>query len=426
MMELVPAQPDQGETALELRANFFRMSIYFAIGHSCAMTPLVYATSALESQAAYLGNMTLYIAMLISALVLAIPIIGMVGHRRAMVAAMALYTVYVLGFSFASMSTAPSMQRVFFISGSMCAGVAGGLLWTAEGSYMKRSAEAIAREENTAQTLVNSELATQFAFYYLLSEEVAKILWSCLMFVGMTVQTTGLLYAAFALGSCFAMTLVSELPQSKEDQPVCAKLLGTVSLWSDVRIWLLSPTNITFGLSAAYMNGYFNANIASKELGDKYIGFLTAFTVIVSWALTKVYGYFGQRFGNSIPIFVGAASFAGIPILMLATHCCQEWGWCILAFYVLQGSGRSVYESANKAVFADTFKGADSESAFANCILQMAASSAFCFFVSAEMGAPQMQIVVLLFALVTPVAYMSKLYLDPRGDEAEPLNQKSV
>jgi len=422
------AQSDQQDEP-DLRANFLRMSIYFAIGHGCATTPLVYASSILDSQVAYLGNGTLYIAMLLSALILAVPITSRTGLKGGMVAAFVLYAVYAAGFSAAAMAAAPALQGVFFVLGSMSGGLAAGILWTAQGGFMARTASAIADTENEPHQLVNSELATQFAFYYLLFEEVAKVLFTCMMSAGISAGISSWLYVLLSVASAFAMSQVVDFepPAEMQEKLVSAKLLATFSLWSDLRIWLLSPTNITFGVAAAYMNGYFNANIGSKVLGAKNIGILSAITVLVSVCMTRLYGVFGQRYGNLVPISIGAASFACMALLMLATSCCQEWGWWIVIFYALQGSGRAVYESTNRAVFADTFKGSDIEAAFANCILQMALSSAICFFASAYVQGQRLEIALLILALLTPVAYIAKTHLDAHiSPEADPLLLKSA
>jgi hypothetical protein len=411
-----------------LRANFLSMSIYFAIGHGCCTTPLVYATSVLDSQVAYIGNATLYVFMLVSALILAVPAVDRTGLKGGMVASYALYAVYVGFFSFAGMATETGIQGLFFITGSICGGTAAGVLWTAQGGYMAKTAAVISEVELVSRESLNSELTTHFAFYFLLIEVVAKVAWTGFMVLGLSVQLTGFIYAVLTMLSMCGMTQVIDLESAApKGKPVLNKLLGTVELWSDMRIWLLSPTNITFGLAAAYMNGYFNANIASKELGQKYIGILAAFTVIISSAVTKTYGFLGQRYGNIVPISIGAASFASIPILMIAMHCCNDFGWWLLIFYALQGSGRAVYESANKAIFADAFRGEQTEGAFANCVLQMSLSSAVCFFASAVVQGDVLQKALLVFALLTPVAYIAKTYLDPpMSDEAGPLLEKSA
>lgn len=397
----------------DLRSEFFRMSVVLAIGHGTATTPLVYASSVLDPKVAYLCNGTLYSFMLLSSLLFAVPTVGRFGHRGSLVISLGLYSVYVGSFSLATMLPTPFMQGALFIPGSICAGLAAGILWTAQGGYFSHCGATIAREEKQPRELVNSQLATQFAFYYLLFEVLSKVLWSALMIASVSVAGTALLFVAVAMASSFAMTSVADTQHVQAERPAAAQVLDAVRLWSDVRIWLLSPMNITFGVSAAYMNGYFNAQVGSKVLGAQSIGYLSALAVLTSCAMTWVYGSCSQRFGNIVAISIGAASFAGIPILMLFAGVSQEWGWWICIFYVFQGSGRSFFENTNKAIFADTFKGADAEASFANGVMQLAASSALCFFLSAVVAGTRLAIAVLVFAILMPTLYIVKTSLDP-------------
>jgi len=417
-------QSSQIEEKRDLRTQFFYMSIVFAIGHGTATTPLVYASSLLDPQVAYACNGTLYILMLLSSLLFAVPVIGTTGLKGGLVAGLALYGVYAGSFSLAAMSTTPFVQGVFFIPGSICGGIAAGLLWTAQGGYLTHCGTAISEQEKQPRELVNSQLATQFAFWYLLFEVLSKILWSLSMMVGFSVPTIGTVYVGLAVVSCCLMCRVGDVQNTQSEKSESLKCMAAFRLWPDVRIWLLSPTNITFGIAAAYMNGYFNANIAAKVLGVDAIGYLSALTVLTSCTMTWVYGGLSQSFGNLVPITIGAVSFAGISLLVLffCTKGCQDWGWWLIVFYVLQGSGRSVFENANKAVFADTFKGADAEGAFANSVLQLGASSAICFLMSTIVAGWQLAMAVLIFAILMPTLFMVKMYLDPAENaEAHPL-----
>lgn len=401
------------------------MSIYFAIGHGCATSPLAYASSSLNEHVAYVGNAVLYLATLASALVLALPVVDYTGLRGGMVLGLGCYSVYATAFAIAALSSDLTVQWIFWVTGSLCGGLAAGILWTAQGAYMAISAVRISEADGETRENVNRDLSTQFAFYYLFFEVASKIVFTLVMLTGASAGVVGAVYAVFCIGSAAAMTLVqsiSQKQQSEENSFHLRKLLGAVRLWSQLRTWLLSPTNVTFGIAAAYMNGYFNAHFGSKVAGQKYIGFLTALTVMTSVITTKCWGYLGSRFGNLVPICAGATSFGLIGFLMLVTSCCKDWGWWIVMFYMLQGSGRAVYENTNKAVFADTFKGEDAEGGFANCVLQMSIASAVLFFLSTSVSGNALEWLVLVFAVVTPLAFIAKEKLDRQSDpEAQPL-----
>ena len=61
------------------------------------------------------------------------------------------------------------------------------------------------------------------------------------------------------------------------------------------RIWLLSPTNVAFGVGAAYMNGYFNAQVAAPLAGTAAVGALAALTVATAALGAVAFSSWGQQ-----------------------------------------------------------------------------------------------------------------------------------
>lgn len=104
------------------------------------------------------------------------------------------------------------------------------------------------------------------------------------------------------------------------------------------------------------------------------------------------------------------------------TNGTMQWGWGLLIFSVLQGSGRAVYESTNKAIFSDFFNGADAQGAFANCFFQMSVASALCFLLQTVLTQRALEVLVLTFALATPMSYYLTRHLNSvKSDEVLPL-----
>merc|ERR1711934_364118 len=147
----------------------------------------------------------------------------------------------------------------------------------------------------------------------------------------------------------------------------------------DVRVWLLSFTNLTFGFCAAFMNGYVNEHYVkdSTAFNESAIGFLTAITAVVAGLSATVFARLSKRFGK---------------------------GWVL--FFVLHGLGRGVYESTNKVAFADFFPG-KAPGAFANCMMQNSFAFAVCFFLSAAFQSQPSVLagIVLTLAALTGPSY---------------------
>jgi len=416
-MAVIEAQAAmENDKSVAVRKNFKVMALCFSVNHSCSTAPLIFASSVLDTDVAYLGNGVLYTVSVVSTMLLAVMTVDIVGLKGGLILGTLLYSIYVACFTgalfFAEVLT---VQYVLFVSGSTCCGLAAGILWTAEGGYMARSATMLSESSpGMTREAATAELAGDFAFNYLLLEVAGKLAWGFLMHAGMSVTQVGLVYVAMSVASMCALFVIDPVESGGAQADArdtvrkspFSKLFATIRLWKDPRIWLLSPTNITFGFGAAYLNGYFNATYEAPELGTKSLGTLCAVTVGCAAVLSKyVYGPLGTKFGKGVPITIGALSFAGIPILVLSTNCCEGFGWWMLIFYVLQGSGRAVYESTNKAVFSDFFTGEDTEGAFANCAMQMSVASAALFFASGRIDGQMLAASVMVSAVITPLVY---------------------
>lgn len=98
-----------------------------------------------------------------------------------------------------------------------------------------------------------------------------------------------------------------------------------------------------------------------------------------------VYGRLGQRIGNQTPIVAwGALCFAGFAVINLAVGANDLGHWIFLVLLaILFGSGRSTWEGAFKATFADYFP-KEKAAAFANVQLQSGIASTIGFFLTSS------------------------------------------
>merc|ERR1711988_1977178 len=167
---------------------------------------------------------------------------------------------------------------------------------------------------------------------------------------------------------------------------VMGKILSAMSLWSDPKLWLLQTTNITFGFAAAWLAGWVNKHITSKALkGTSFIGFASAILSGLAAILAKVLAPLARTIGKGPVLALGAIAFLCLAIFSkwVGPRPAEDWGWGAVIFYVFMGIGRAVYESTNKAIFADFFPGEKSAGAFANVFVFGTSASCVAFILGA-------------------------------------------
>lgn len=373
--------------AARLTMNWHCMSVLFGINHGTATTPMIFASTLLDKQVGYMGNSMLYVFTCVSALFLCLPILAAKGQRGALRLGMTLYAMYAGSFALAAMSPNGSWQQWFiFLPGSSLGGIASSLVWTAQGVYMDRSVTATLRTktEGSRQQATASH-SSAFAAYYLFFEVACKLAASTALSFGVTPPVIFSACLAFGIASAAGCGALLDLGHAQGNQQACDKLLKAVKLWPNPIIWFLSLTNLTFGFTAAFMNGYVNATYTKEQLGNQYVGFFASVTAVTAAVLSLVFGAAAKRIGAKGPfLLLGSVCFFAIPALVLSVSV-DGWGAWLSVFYLLQGCGRAVYESINKGVFADYFPGELSEGAFANSMMQSGLSFAFGFFFSATL-----------------------------------------
>mmetsp|Transcript_69401 Transcript_69401/g.165351 ORF Transcript_69401/g.165351 Transcript_69401/m.165351 type:complete len:469 (-) Transcript_69401:137-1543(-) len=384
-------------SAEEVRANFNLMGVLFALNHGVVTTPLAVSSSLLEIDVASFANGLLYAVTLFSSLLLGAPVVGKLGPKGGLLLGMFFYCVYIACFAGALLT-----EQALFTAGSACGGLAAGILWTAQGTYFTSSADKLATITGQSREEATSELSGQFAFAYLLLEVLSKLGFSALQALGFEVWIIASVYFVLGAVSLVLMFQVYDFPSPSGAAKPLDKVLAAASLWTDPVIWLLAPTNLSFGFCAAYMNGFVNANFAAQELGQESVAFLGAVTALAAALLSKAYSPLSSTYGKAPIIALGAGCAFVIPLL--TRDGCVGWGWLLLSLYLLQGSVRAVYESTNRATFSDFFPG-QSEGAFANCMLQSSFGFATCFFLQTSLTAEQLSSIIAALAVLTPAGY---------------------
>jgi len=376
------AAADAIEGNLKLMANCFG-AVHAGVG-----ALIVYSTSLFSERCGSLANGIFYFSTLPGSLLVAVPMLALLGRRNCLIVSFAAYCAYCLLFPLA-MALQPAKlpeetclaagPGLLFV-GSSLAGLGAGILWSSQGSYFAQASKLLAVEGE--EKAVTARLSGVFAVRYLAWEFAVKLLVSLVQ----SLQLEGLSIAAVGVLAVVATAIFSRyeaLPGEQERQPVqrnqvVEKLASVVALWPDPLIWLLSPTNIAFGFGSAFMNGYFNAEITSREVGREFIGTLTACTVASAALSSSFYSSLGEQYGKGYPLALGA--FAFLCTMCLTATQMSGWKAGILVAYVLWGLGRGSYESVNRAVVADMYPGKTSDVAFANFAFQQCTAASMAYF----------------------------------------------
>lgn len=314
-------------------------------------------------------------------------VVAALGPKRTLVLAESFSTSYAVLFACATTRVrgGPS-QWALYVAGSVLGGAGAGLLSVAHGTFFQRTVAVVAGDQPPEAT--SAELGGRLASIVLLSEFAVKTATSLLQGKFLQWQLCAPLvdlhvmffcFAAVAGIMTFAMSTVADPPVPHDPSPQAGGALNRMraafELWRGPTIWCLGVMNVLFGVCAAYMNGFVNASFADRnpEFGVGSLGSLAAGTCLVAAACAELFARVGKRTGKGFVMGIGSVVFFIIPSsIMLHTprESNRYWGQALASLYLLQGIGRGVYESTNKAVFSDFFTGSQAPAAFANVRLQ--------------------------------------------------------
>lgn len=407
----------------ELRSLLLLMSVAVGINHAAVTTPIGYASTVLEPKIGDYANAILFGTSICYSLFGAPLTMMCLGPKRGLILGMSAYTAYVFCFAAACMAcrvqvfseeqceVGGPVQWGWATVGSLLGGIGAGLLWPCQGALFAHLSQAMSSiradvsQTRGAEALQDaaardtSELSSTFAVIFLSFEFVQKALFSMLQSLGMPAYLVFEIYGGLALLATLMFAtyfrirsmvfLVRQVSYSFEDGrdqkiPLSTDLVDVLKLWLDPKLPLLMFTNLTFGLSAAWVNGYVNATFLAEAVSSKHlIGALGALTAVVAAICSKACGVLASKYGKTPVIFFGAGCFFLIGALSQITWPHGKgpggWGLGILLFYLLQGCGRGVYESTNKGLFADFFPGERAIPAFTNVMVQSSLSAAISF-----------------------------------------------
>lgn len=363
-------------------------------------------------------------------------LLSTLGSKKGLGLALGAYSVYVFVFAIAVSLCAPEngqcikaepLQMPIALIGALIGGMGAGLLWTCQGAFLTLLCETLADQESRPKEQVTAEVMGTWGLIFLGCECSVRALTTVFIkYAELSVPTVFYIWAAVAFVSTFTfLAFASDFNRSKSpasSASITEKLLAAVSLWREPQLWLLQCTNITFGFAVAWNSGYVSGSILSPALGSGFIGFAGALLSGIAAILSKLFGILSQRCGKAPFVLLGALAFLCLGIFSKWVGQPVEWGWGTLVFYVFMGIGRAVYESTNKAIFADFFPGAKSPGAFANVFVFNSLSSTVAFILGAFYKAPSVPLpelyLLLGFAALTFPGFLIATLLQKRSTAA--------
>ncbi|CAK9014708.1 unnamed protein product [Durusdinium trenchii] len=448
-----PSKEDFAEPAVvsplepkRYRREFAIMTWMLSLNHAAVTTPILYASSVLTNASGQAGNAVLYGATLICSLFFSTLIFGLLGSKRGLSLSMGLYSVYVLLFAIAaalcdekheengSCIRGGHLQLPINLVGALVGGLGAGILWTCQGAFFSEVCARVAAAEGDDMPKVTAELAGSFALVFLAMEAVVRASATILTkHAHLDYPAVFLIFAGLAVASTVIFQLLAKETESEPRRTgdLCGKALSALRQWTDPQTWFLQCTNLTFGFAAAWLGGHIGREILTEALSSEFIGYAGALLSALASGLSLVLGQVARRMGKGPVVALGSMAFLFLGILSQYVGKPATWGWGVLVFYLLMGLGRAVYESTNKAIFADFFPGEKSAGAFANVFVFGTSASTVAFTLGAVGKASEELYLLLTFAVLTMPGYLTacviKRHLEKREQEtASPSVEASV
>jgi len=421
------------------------MSIFFSINHGCVVAVLGFAYGLLGKTGSY-ANGSLYLTYALTALIASTALIEVMGPRRSLIVATALYSVYVLSFPLAMITpnSQPAIEITIAIFGGVIGGFAAGFLWSAQGTYFATSAKHYAEEHGIELKAANTYLASVFAGIFLGMEVLLKLLPDTLSPLGNDLITLYMqekhpkkisaqnlivliVYSSLAVFSVFGLCGIQQLgnvrkPQetallaSAEGSRMSLKVMAAaVALWfEDPLVLLLAPIQVTFGVSAVMLGNVVTGSVVKDRFGEDWItvgGLLTALVAASAALLQFPFKQIASSRLGKMPLMLGGqgalVTLAAI-IFTQGAATLRRLDVLILC-YLLQGIGRACYEGTNKALYADFFP-SRSSAAFSNIVLANGVASASMFFLYPSikdlMAGKLLPLIALSLGVLTILSYL--------------------
>ena len=337
----------------DLYRNFLMMSFFFALNHACIVSCLAYSTTILGNALGGYGSGMLYIAYALTALMLAKPVVSMVGPKLGLVLGLIGYCVYVIGFLLAILI--PVLSWPIFLLSAVIGGMSGGLLWPAQGKYFTANAKLYAQSSGLSIEDINSTFAGLFSLSYLGMETLTKLLATLiyLMFPSIAYYLVFTVYTILAVVACVFMLSIDDLQEfgtwELDWKAISKQTVASITIvFQDVRLALLIPFQISFGFTSSFVPYYILGTVVagSSHLGDTYVGLLSALIVLTGAAVSMPSAEIANYLGKPMVMTIGGLCLLLTGALLFHTTDESLGTWrLIIPYLIIYGIGRATWVS---------------------------------------------------------------------------------
>jgi MFS family permease len=370
-------------------------------------------------------------------LLLAKPFLQSVGAKYSLIAGLLGNLCYVGSF-FLSLSFQRQALPIFII-GAILGGIGSGFLWTGQGSYYSLNAIDFSRKADRSVEQINVIFASIFSGLYLGLETLFGII-ATGIYVALQSKADwkSVIFGSYAVLASISVALFWRLiiPLGRDDMDIVSNreeadfnetsnhdsdsslhddrrmiddstaltrsyqdLSLSTSPWNDImhdllavarglwsirRLQLITPYQISFGLSSGLMNYYVNGFIVKTYIGDGYIGILAAIATITAALSAFPYTWLANTpsLGKPYIILFSILCFFLNGLLVLVFSNEELGSWAVMVpFFIVHGAARGAWESINKAMVADFFPDSqEREVAFASIYFTSGLAGAFGYF----------------------------------------------
>jgi MFS family permease len=353
-------------SAEEVESNYWNMCLAFSINHACANCCLTYASTVLGDRLGSIGNGVLYCVFAFTAAFLSKPFVICYGARRSLIIACFGYSIFVLGFFSAVLGTSNSdyddsvsVEPTWglYLFACVCGGLAGGILWTAQGRYFAHSARMASTDSGQPVEQTNNSFAATFAMLYLGSEMVLKLVATLLYSFSWGGMDSDIVvfgvYPCIALLAAVYMMWIKDL---KDDDVTQTTVMGGLKQalasfilsFCDLKLTLLLPFQISFGFASSFITYYVFGTIVSEStvLGETYVGLLSAIIMFVGAGIAMPSATLANKYGKPLVMTCGGLALAGTGLICFVFNTAALGTWeLIVPLMVVFGFARGTWVS---------------------------------------------------------------------------------